>query len=122
MGSDELPTGGPEFGGGEVDFSRYMFGILVVLRFLMRGSMTLSEYLAGLEIFLLGRESSTAGSDSGSGSYFQFQACWWAMLSWHGDVDGVLRSWRGIAGSGVPSRHVEWWSGMYRVLSPVIRL
>ena len=68
MGSDELPTGGPEFGGGEVDFARYMFGILVVLRFLMRGSMTLSEYLAGLEIFLLGRESSTAGSDSGSGS------------------------------------------------------
>jgi hypothetical protein len=74
IGSDEFPASNSEAGKGEVGVCKDMLEAVVVLRFLVRGSHTLSRYLAGMEIFLLGRARDSAGSEIGSlGRIFNFR-------------------------------------------------
>jgi hypothetical protein len=65
-GSEELPNGDSDARAGDVGVCRDMVEAVVVFRFLVRGSHSLSRYLAGLEIFLLGRVRGSCGSEIGS--------------------------------------------------------
>ena len=64
--SEDFLTGDSDGRGGEVGVCKDMLEAVAVLRFLVRGSHTLSRYLAGLEIFLLGRARGTSCSETGS--------------------------------------------------------
>ena len=74
IGSDESST--EDSGGVEGEFCacKDIVEAVVVFRFLVRGSHTLSKYLAGLDIFLLGRARGSSGSEIGSlGLTFSFR-------------------------------------------------
>lgn len=74
IGSDEFSASGSESGRGEDGACRDMVEAVVILRFLVRGSHTLSRYLAGIDIFRLGRARVTSGTETGSlGRNFSFR-------------------------------------------------
>ena len=74
MGSDDCSVSDSEGRRIEVGVCRDMVEAVVILRFLVKGSHTLSRYLTGLDIFRLGRAMVSSGSETGSlGRNFSFR-------------------------------------------------
>jgi hypothetical protein len=73
-GSDDCSASDSGGGRSEVGACRDMLEAVVILRFLVKGSHTLSRYLAGIDIFRLGRARVSSGTETGSlGRNFSFR-------------------------------------------------